>query len=308
MINFTYNNHLKFYINEDLYGVRSSPLEKFKVTLGAIDADYYLKNNYSSELRRIADIQHKDFGKEKIIFLSGGLDSEIVVRSFINIGIKPKLATIRFENNYNDFEVLEAERIAKELECELIYIDLNIIDFYLSGEAEEISKKYMCNTFAFVVFIKAITLINSPSIFGFEVELVKKRDKQDYPVWRLRIDEYGGAAMFRFSKCTNIPVISEWFTYTPELLLYFLETPEIQMLTGKRSYYQNSAHIKNSILKSLVEEIKDSEKIKKRGFEKINALNIEANWRLDNLMPFKLEDNNAMLSYSNAVNMLKGII
>ena len=104
---FTYQNHLKYTISGREYGYRETPIEKFVVSLGAVDADQYRTSSFEEELHRTAQLVREDFGKDLILFLSGGTDSEIVLRNFIHNGFKPQCAVIRFENNYNAGEVAD---------------------------------------------------------------------------------------------------------------------------------------------------------------------------------------------------------
>ena len=112
MIKYTHNNHIRYYFDDKLFGERKTPHQKYSIELGKVDLDLYNRGNFRVELQRVADLIHQNLGKEKVILLSGGLDSEIMLRTFIDIGIKPRCVTFRFENNYNDYEVEAAKELA----------------------------------------------------------------------------------------------------------------------------------------------------------------------------------------------------
>ena len=80
-MNFTLNNHVKYYIGDRLYGYRQTPYEKYVVETGKIDKEYYKKSNYIQELYRTADLVTQDLGKSPNVMFSGGTDSEMVLRS-----------------------------------------------------------------------------------------------------------------------------------------------------------------------------------------------------------------------------------
>ena len=100
-MNFTYQNHLKYYIGDRLYGTRESIFENFNVKVGSIDKHHYTKSNCVNEQTRTARLVLEEFGKEFAIFFSGGTDSEIIVRTFCSLGIKPLIIFIKFKGDYN---------------------------------------------------------------------------------------------------------------------------------------------------------------------------------------------------------------
>jgi hypothetical protein len=53
-MNFTLNNHLKYYIGDRLYGYRQHPYEKFTVDIGKVDKEHYAKSNWLLEQYRIS--------------------------------------------------------------------------------------------------------------------------------------------------------------------------------------------------------------------------------------------------------------
>lgn len=182
MIHTTYNNHVKFYTNDELYGNSKDINRKYRLEFGSIDKEYYQRSNYYEELKRVADLQYNLFGKDLIVFLSGGLDSEIVVRTFLNIGVKVRCVIVRFVNPLNPgvienaLEVNAAIETAKKIGANYELYDFDIYNFYMSGEAKEMAVKYTCDEFAIVVYYKMCMIYASnPCIFCCEVILEKEK-------------------------------------------------------------------------------------------------------------------------------------
>jgi hypothetical protein len=98
-MNFTLNNHLKYYLGNRLYGYRTNPYEKFTVKVGEIDPDRYKSSNWIEEQYRTARQVVSEYGKDLVLMFSGGTDSEIVLRSFLKIGITPQIYFIKFIYN-----------------------------------------------------------------------------------------------------------------------------------------------------------------------------------------------------------------
>lgn len=313
----SYNNHVKFYVDDALYGNSSDPARKFRVEFGNIDKDHYQRSNFNEELKRVADLQYNIFGKDLILFLSGGLDSEIVLRSYLNIGIKPKCVIIRFTNRLkpgvieNVAEVNDAVKTANDLNVDYKFFDFDVLNFYLSGEAKEMAIKYNCYLFAMLVYYKVSTLLATfPCIFCGEIllekQLEKHYDTSNNPVWHYRFQETLEAATHRVSQDIGIPIIMEWYTYTPELMLYFLESPLIVNLVNQRSYRVSSTPMKNDVLKTLVPAIRDSTKIKTWGYENLTNMVIEANWQFTSVLPFRIDKTDYGTRYQDVIAMLKG--
>ena len=305
-MNFTYNNHLKYTIGGREFGYRENSYEKYKVTVEQIDQQHYNTSNYSHELRRTADLIYKDYGKDFALFLSGGTDSEIVARNFVDIGIKPKCFVIKFKDDYNASDVDEAIDLAKELELDLHLIDFDIKDFMYSGEASQFGKELQCTQITYLMVYHSIKKIGLPAVMGGEV-LLKRNINTEPSTWYYCLRENEDASAMRFSNKFNIPLVNEYFTYTPELLLYYLENIDIQQLvTTKYNYKLTSVSSKNAILKKLVPEIRVRKKT--HGFENLLAFNYESYRKMTFEQIMRLESSLDGIEYNTIINMLKGNI
>jgi len=272
--NFTNNNHLSYSIGNQEFGYRSNGFEKFTVKVGSIDKDHYNSSSYVRELHRTADLVYNEFGKEMIVFLSGGTDSEIVVRNFLDIGIKPECVAIRFKDDYNLPDILEAVEIAKELDLKLHIIDFDVKDFYYSGQAIDFGKEIQCTQVTYLMVYHNILKMGRPAVMGGEALMTRGISPQGTN-WYYTFRENEDASAMRFSLKYNLPLVNEWFSYTPELLLYYLEDVEIQKLVAEKYNYKlSSVSTKNGILRRLYPSIRP--KIKTHGFERLLGFNYEA--------------------------------
>lgn len=274
MYNFTRNNHLRYTIGGRPFGFRENGAEKYEVSLGKIDKDHYRKNNYISELIRITDMVYKDFGKDLVLFLSGGTDSEIVLRNFIDYGIKPRCVVIRFKDGYNAPDVEEAIEMCRELDVKLEILDFDVKDFFYSGEALEFAKKIQCTQVTYLMVYYHVYKLSVPAVMGGELLLTRFINKHSN-YWYYTFRENEDASAMRFSNVFKIPLVNEWFSYTPEIMLYFLEAKNIGVENLFSDPYKlTSVSSKNAILKKLYPNIRS--KVKTHGFEKLLAFNYEA--------------------------------
>ena len=301
---FTHQNHLKYSIDGVEFGYRTSSTQRYKVSVGSIDRDQYRTSSYSNELLRTADLIHQDYGKEFALFLSGGTDSEIVARNFTSIGIKPTCHVIKFKDDYNISDVNEAIDLAKELDLSLNIIDFDVKEFLYSGEASDFGKELQCTQITYLMVYHSIKKIGMPAVMGGEVFL-KRNINTDPSTWVYCIRENEDASAMRFSLKFNLPLVNEYFSYTPELLLYYLEDPDItNLVSNKYNYKLTSVSSKNTILKKLVPEIKVRKKT--HGFEKVLGFNFEAYRQLTYEQIMRLESTVDGIEINKAINILKG--
>ncbi len=304
MTNYTKSNHLKYSIGGRDFGYREAGHEKYSVSLGTVDHDVYRKSSYITELYHTADTVYKEFGKDLVVFLSGGTDSEIVVRNFVDIGIRPKCLTIRFTNDYNAPDVLEAQAIANDLDLDLEIMDFDVIDFYKSGAARELGVELQCSQVTYLTVYNAILKLGAPAVMGGEV-LLTRLVRPDTHDWYYTFRENEDASAMRFSEKFNIPLVNEWFSYTPELLLYYLEDKDIQTLISTRYNYKlTSVSSKNDILRRMYPNIRP--KIKTHGFERLLGFNYEVYRELASHQIRKLESSVDGILMDDAIAMLKG--
>jgi hypothetical protein len=272
-MNYTYNNHLYYTIGNRKFGYRETPYEKFKVFTGKIDHDVYRRSSWREELRKTASIVLNEYGKDLVLFLSGGTDSEIVLRNFLEIGFKPRCAIIKFKDDYNISDVNEAIELTTLLDVKLDIIEFDVKEFWRSGEATEFSLEIDCTQVTYLMVYYHIKKLGFPAVMGGE-QFLKRHISAGNSIWYHCFRENEDASAMRFSEKYRIPLVNEWFSYTPEMMLYYLEDPDVQaLITDRFNYKLTSVSSKNLILKKLYPDIKL--RIKTHGFERLLGFNSE---------------------------------
>jgi hypothetical protein len=110
-----------------------------------------------------------------------------------------------------------------------------LVDFYQSGECWAIANQYQSYTVYQQMLLKIARDLNEPMLTVDEIELVK------YPVvdwstgdyhleWSFLKREDQDGVWRRFADSTNIPALNNFYTYSPETMLAFLEIPTVQDL------------------------------------------------------------------------------
>lgn len=303
-MNFTHNNHLTYSLGGRPFGYRESVIDKYEVTLGTVDPGRYLVSSFEDELHRTANLVRQDFGKDFVLFLSGGTDSEIVLRNFLRNGIKPHCAVIQLANGYNASEVEEAKLIARELDVKLTVMDFDVHEFFYSGEAVELGELVQGTQITYLMVFKNILKLGVPAVMGGEAGLTREVTETG-SFWYYAFRENEDASAMRFSNKFNIPLVNEWFSYTPELLLYYLESDGIKKLvTEKNNYKLTAASSKNKILENMYSQFRKKEK--KHGFESLLAFNGQTYEDIGVNQIKRLEYSLDGIPYDLAIKQLKG--
>jgi hypothetical protein len=302
-MNFTHDNHLKYYIGNRLCGFRQDGLEPYSVTVGSVDPQQYRTSTYKSELVRTARLIKEDLGSDLVLMLSGGTDSEIVLRSFLQTGYTPRCVMTRFKDDYNYHDVREAIELCNHLDVPLEFVEFDVKDFFYSGEAAEFGKSLQCTQVTYLMVYHTIMKLGMPAVMGGEV-LLRRNINTDPSSWYYCFRENEDASAMRFTNTYGVPLVNEYFSYTPELLLHYLKRPEIESLVSNRLNYKlASVSSKNAILKTLVPEIMVRKKT--HGFEQLIAFNFEAYRKLASQQILRLEPSLDGIEYNQIINQLE---
>jgi hypothetical protein len=103
----------------------------------------------------------------------------------------------------------------------------------------------------------------------------------------------------------NVPIVSEWFSYTPELMLYYLEQKELEDLVYDTENYKLSiTSTKNQVLKKLIPELRKKDKA--TGYERLKGFQQEVNGNLSSLLIKPLNDSGNGIKYPELIQRLRG--
>jgi len=183
------------------------------------------------------------------VLFSGGIDSEIAIRAFKKEGVRFNVYTIRFENDINLQDINFAVKIA-----DIIGIKLNIIDWnlqkFLENDAADMFNKTFCPEPLRMLRHAWYDLLDNIPVMGEGEPYWKRELELDYSKkskWHLywKEDYFTGAI---YANTTGRKVISEWYNYTPEIVMNYHKLPLIQQLlndeiTGKSSCWSSRTDI-----------------------------------------------------------------
>jgi hypothetical protein len=283
----TYNNHLTYTINNRTFGFRETPYEKYRLSVGKVDMNYFSKNTWLSEQHRIGSLVTDNIGKDFILLYSG-LNSECILRILLSLNVKPKLIFIRFAGDHNIAEYYHAVKSATDLGMELSVFDYDIMENYCSGKLIEFADSVQISNVIQAVLFHCIHKLQSPVVLGFET-IFRKIISLDKINWCYYFPETIGASHMRYSIKYNIPVISQWFSYTPEAIAYWLVNVELDSDIYKHKVSTNS--IQNKIFSELMPNL--NMVLHKNGYE--NLLGLTTEFSLRGMMHEGLENIDGIL-------------
>jgi hypothetical protein len=211
MILSTFENHFKFgraSDDESIFVVECGPRARDVMTpkLEAINA-----------AKLIAD----SAGNEKIkLCLSGGIDSECMLESFIEAKIPFDAVFLKFEDDFNNFDIKTNVEICQSKNIKINFIDLNVIDFLESGKCFEVAKKYECQSPQLATHLWLIEQLDGIPVLG---------GNPFVPTWNNDHLFYLGlpgelhCTYFKFFEINDRLGIPWFFLYTPELASSFFQ-------------------------------------------------------------------------------------
>ena len=257
----TFNNWMTYrFDNGPLHGPKLSKEATFKLEFAK---KLEVKNlNYFDALIHNAKMVAENYQGPFDVLLSGGIDSEIIVRLNHKLGIKQKVYTFRLENDYNIRDVESSKDICKDLG-----IDLNIIDWnlqrWIENEAEGIYKKTFSPYVTRMVRFDWFKYFDNIIVMGEGEPYWRREYESDYTKksnWHLHwVEDYFMSSIY--ANLIGQTVIGEWYIYTPEVVKSFHKLPLIKKLLndeiqGKISCWSSRTEIHQELFPSIKPKLK----------------------------------------------------
>lgn len=187
--------------------------------------------SYKDALLKNAIMMRDHFNEPFDLCISGGTDSEVVVRVFKELGITHNSYIFKCENDYNIRDVNNAISLCNEINIPYKIIDFNLEKFY-ENEAESILKKTWLPAAGRLPRLKFIDYLDNIPIFCDGEPYYKRVLKEDYNTksnWLFYLTEDAYSVSI-YSRKINRVIIGDWYEYIPEVMLSFLEIPYIKKL------------------------------------------------------------------------------
>ena len=226
----TKGNHLQYYFNQNLkQHWRKNPYELAHCSIGM--GHIATGSTFLGSIARSAKTLYDRHGSGFRLFLSGGLDSEVALRIFYNNGYAVTPFIVKFANDLNKPDVENALVLCNDMGIEPVIFDFDPIEFLGSGEWQRIATTYQCYTFYQQLLLFIAEQERVPMITIDEIELQKHQNSW----WFIKKEDQDGC-WHRFVEATGIQAYNTFYTYDPDTMLAFLETPTVQDLVNDRIF------------------------------------------------------------------------
>lgn len=205
------------------------------------------------------------------LLFSGGVDSQAMVLSFLKAEICPRIVILRYPDKaggyFNSDDIDSAELFLKKYPqiSEVRFFDLDILNFYESGQHGIYADKYKCSSPQLTVHMWAQDLINEPCLLSWNIPNIYTYRSRP----AILTPNYKFFSYARFLETSHKAGVPFFFLYYPEMFYASLLIPSIYQEFKKKlpAHYITSYQTKVTAYQEAGFEV-ISQKQKFTGFEK----------------------------------------
>jgi len=274
---FTHKNHFKFGYDNQWLVNRSSARQTWMCDYGvAENQDYTVKQANADAAVKIWEEANR-LGLDIYLLLSGGLDSEVAARAFLDAEVPFTAAVIEYKTNANEqpwnfHESRFADRFCKEYSINKLDLILDPTKFFASNELREIadiaqtrSGQLACSMWAARQLGKGYIVLGQGEPYLY----------RQFGKWWFREKELI-VSWHKFWMFAGIIGTAGFHQYTPDQMLAYLTDPLVQDLVQSTETAVleplNNASIKQQLYQSHYPEADFLTRKKYTGFERLIQL------------------------------------
>lgn len=233
-IELSHNNHFKFGYDGKPFSLRSNEAQKWFVDYGPCTQE---PMDFKEECFRAAKIISEKHPGNVWVLFSGGVDSEVALRSFVEQGLPVKVAIARFANDLNIHDISYAVIVCEKLKVPYYFFELNLLEFW-STEAIRFAERTYCTSPQLLTTMWLADQVPGYPVLGSGECLFVKRTPEGYipgvspyeeSPWDLWEKEKI-ASWYRHFMVNERNACPGFFQYTPELMLSYLLDPYVYAL------------------------------------------------------------------------------
>lgn len=177
--------------------------------------------------------QANSLGRDLYVMLSGGMDSEVTLLSFLEAKVPVKVAIFNFQQRLNYHDTATAFSLCKYLGIEPKVLELPVLDWINGPEAEKIFNESQCESMGLVAHMKLMSVIweqwNGVPVLG-NGDIYMELDGEEWKYTELE----KMLSWYRHAIKNEILGGIGFFQHTPEIVLAALREPIMEQLgTGK---------------------------------------------------------------------------
>lgn len=219
-------------------------------------------------------------GLRPSVFFSGGVDSELVLRAYVDGGLNPDVYIVRYEDDLNLYDVSYAVAIATSLNLKFRIIDFNLRRFYENdaiqvAEDAQIDRPRMLPHLKFTENVDGLVIVGHSDIAWY-----RPHDNYDVKAEWIARDYEHDLGCDKYNILHNRPAVYQWWKWTPGLVISYTRLKWFQSLINDEIY--GKLGINSTKLYGFREAYKDLLfREKQTGFERIDPLIAEVEQALE---------------------------
>jgi hypothetical protein len=284
---YTIDNHFVFGYNQVPFSRKLNvDTDKFFCTYSRCSRQPDSFKKECVQTARIIGDQSAKLSRLPYIFLSGGLDSEVVVKAFIDAGVKFKVISFRFTDNLSSHETYYIDKFVDKHSLNHSYYDIDP-DWLISEQAEEFANQSQCSMSEMLPHMKLIKHVWE-NLNGFPVlgngDLYVSKDisinwifDRSQPKYEWKYIEYEYIlAWNRFAIYNNILGSLNFFMHNPEIVLSIIKDPDMFRCLHDQLAFKLSSRSTKAVV--YIKSWNDLEpRLKYHGSEKLGGRCVELN-------------------------------
>lgn len=278
MFEYTLDNHFKFgYGGINNFQDRTSSNEPFTAQYGRISRQ--VQSWRDANLLAAKEIYERKSG-DLVLLLSGGMDSEICLKSFTDQDLPIKALTLRFTDIEPTQELKHVERIVNRYKIKHEYVETKFFDLIESSAFEKIGDDLKCVSPVIIAQLWLASQANGTAIIAQGEVHLKKDVPDDYipgsspyepSLWRL-VESERLCSIYKYFIQKKRPGIPGFFQYLPEQTHCFLKKNTIlnDLISNRIIGKLGTRSSKNAMSLQFYPELE--ERIKLHGWESVQEI------------------------------------
>lgn len=190
---------------------------------------------FKEELFSAATQIKNSSNKEIYCLLSGGIDSEIVARSFVEQGYKIRALSIRYKHGENSHDIEHALNFCRKFNIKHEYVNLDIDNFLKTYPDKIIKQGYNCTSYYDFMMIYLLLFVEQRgglAVSGaaqYDIHTLNNEIVESFQETRFQ--------MIKWVQKNSSNSVPFFLRSTPELVASYINDPLMQYLTRSPNYF-----------------------------------------------------------------------
>lgn len=274
MFDYTYKNHFRFGYDGQWFATPTNKHQSWQVSVGRCTQTPL---RFDLECRRAARLLCENTPElVPNLAFSGGIDSEVMLRSFMAESLPFNITIFKFANNLNLHDISFAISFCEEHNLDYKIQHMDVEAFWKSDQFHSLANEVKCVSPQLLAHLNYFGKADELLVLGqgegcvvnpVAYEETREQFKHSTSRW-FTIETEKNIAMYRYFIQRGKKAIPAFFRYTPELMYAFYADPTVlEMTADKLPGHDSTQTIKFEIYKKYFPDLRPRPKFS--GFEKI---------------------------------------